>query len=112
MTDDEKLHSRLVLEPRQLWRPKLPEMPEQCASCPFRKGNDVEWAGVIAKLAASGGKSSVNFEQARKLVKLDINMMGGEFHCHLTVYNADMTMKPMSEHKQCPGASRYYREGK
>jgi hypothetical protein len=97
---------------RQLWRPRLAELPEQCVSCPFREGNKIEWAGVAAKLAAAGGKSFVDFDCVRALVKLDVSEMGGEFHCHQTVYTDKMMLKPLNEHRQCPGASRYWREGK
>lgn len=102
--------------PRDFWLPKQQELPEKCVSCPFREGNDEEFGAVCERLrdsednpfrgmpltkedAVANARESIREQTARL----------GDFSCHCTVYNADMTQKPRSEWRQCPGASEHYR---
>lgn len=96
--------------PRLLWRPKLPEMPVQCVSCPFRTGNDVEFREVLTRLKNKGKKSGkLVVSMARAAIAreqlLEETAEIGDFSCHQSAFNPDMTTKPYLEHRQCPGAS-------
>lgn len=97
---------------RKLWRPKRPEIPEQCLSCPFREGNDAEFGAVLNKLrAASGiaGKSTTcDIAFARQGVRDDLSH-SGDFVCHGTAYTPDMKPKPKEEWRQCPGATKFFK---
>lgn len=103
---------------RSLWRPKLRELKEQCASCPFRKGNDVEFGGIVKKLLAKGGVPMTEdfvpppqaIQNSRRLIKADLKH-SGDFACHHTAYDAEMNLKPDAERRQCPGASKWFKEG-
>jgi len=56
--------------PRALWLPKLKELPEQCASCPFREDNDREFGEVMQRLADSRGlRVKVLVDDARSRVE-------------------------------------------
>jgi hypothetical protein len=35
---------------RKFWMPKRKELPSQCASCPFRTGNDAEFGVIVQRL--------------------------------------------------------------
>lgn len=100
--------------PRRIgWRPRRPEVPEQCASCPFRTGNDAEWRAVVEKLRArlglEGPATATILRAGRYQVAQDVLGGSGEFACHHTVYDARMDLRDPREHRQCPGASRLYR---
>lgn len=103
-----------TFNPRALWRPRLPELPEPCASCPFSTGNNKEFGAVVARLAKTwtfdhAHNNSASVRHARGAVKRDASKRG-DFACHGSVYKEDMTMRPTADHRQCPGASAYYRE--
>lgn len=99
---------------RNLWRPKFTENAQQCASCPFRVGNTAEFSDVVARLRKAEGipgkptKGDVGF--ARMSLYVDAERTG-DFMCHCSVYDAEMKQKPMTEWRQCPGASHVYRHG-
>jgi hypothetical protein len=107
-TPDEETKRKL----RSLWRPKRQEMPEQCASCPFRDDNDLEWFGVVRKLAKAGGLHEVDPSVARLNVRAEVEMLG-DFICHCSAYNIeDMSLRDPREYRQCPGASSFFKEGR
>ena len=97
---------------RELFRPKLPELKEQCPSCPFRDGNNAEFGAVVARLRRSFGDDTpvTPFDigyariEGRKTA-----MLTGDFVCHCTAYDKDGKLKPRTEHRQCPGATAMYR---
>lgn len=99
---------------KTLWRPKFCEMPEQCASCPFRIGNNAEFGAVVERLRAAEGivgtltKKIVGF--ARTALWMDA-VRTGDFMCHCTVYDANMQIRPMADWRQCKGATHVYRTG-
>lgn len=94
--------------PRLLWRPKFKPLPEQCASCPFRKGNDKEFGEVMQRLANSVGMDvKNNVRESRRRVLADAENTG-DFMCHGTVYTKDMERRPQSDYRQCPGASAHF----
>lgn len=97
---------------RLLWRPKLPEMAVQCASCPFRVGNHKEFGEVIQRLKIAHGQGSRITNNdiicARLTVLRDADS-SGDFACHHSAYDENMKVRPQSEHRQCPGASGHYR---
>ena len=102
--------------PRKLFLPKLREMPEQCASCPFREDNDEEFGKIIQKLLLMkerreyrGKDLRVQTLIARTNIKHEVRDHG-EFHCHCSAYDDDMNVKPVHEHRQCPGATKFYVE--
>lgn len=101
---------------RKLWQPRRPQLPAQCASCPFHKDNDAEFSVIVNRLRKKEGMKPVvphskTVKEARSRVRLELLCLGtGEFLCHGTVYGEDMTIKPMSEHRQCPGAAKFFRE--
>lgn len=95
---------------RNLWKPRLPELPEACASCPFRGDNDEAFGAVVERLCKAAGVrfSKLKVHQARRSIQEEATMLG-EFACHGTVYNADMSVRPVAEHRQCAGASAHFR---
>ena len=101
-------------EARALWQPKYPELPEACASCPFRKDNEVEFGVIVGRLQkmfgvpVDMGRMAVFY--ARHTIEDDVRNRG-DFYCHGTVYNKDMSERDPSERRQCKGASDYYRSG-
>jgi hypothetical protein len=100
---------------RDLWKPRRPEAPTQCASCPFRDDNDEAFGAVVKALREKHGITAPvrqgDIAIARFNVRLDVTKCG-EFACHLTVYDpATMEERPPGERRQCPGATRFYREG-
>lgn len=96
------------MNPRKLWRPKMPMLKEPCASCPFRDGNDTEFLKIVRKLAASRGRPAPQTpHEARGNIKAEAESRG-DFACHHTVYDENMDVKPFETHKQCPGAAEYF----
>ena len=99
-------------ELRKMWSPQRPEAREQCPSCPFRDDNDEEWLEICQRLAAASGRDpeSVDAEYARFSIMREVNNRG-DFSCHHTAYNPDMSLKDHKELRQCPGASQFFRDG-
>lgn len=99
-----------MLAARALFRPKLPELPEQCVSCPFRSGNDKEFSEICVRLAMTrpedGPPAPVTVARAR--IRMETTLRG-EFICHGTAYTRDMALRPQSDHKQCPGATKWFK---
>lgn len=105
---------QLLMNGRRLWRPKLRELPQQCASCPFREGNDKEWMEVLNRLAKANGEPEVTklrAHQARAQILEETSKLG-DFMCHGSVYDQEMDRRPPSEHRQCPGATQWHKEGR
>jgi hypothetical protein len=97
------------MNPRELWRPKFKELPESCASCPFKDGNDSEFEAVMQKLAdANGLEDPVSVHESRGRIRAETEHLG-DFRCHGSVYDREMGMRPQAEHRQCPGASAYFK---
>lgn len=96
---------------RSLWQPKFPEVAQQCASCPFRTGNDKEFGEVIArlreKLEMSPTVTANDIRHARFCVRIDAEH--GDFVCHHTAYDAKMNQRPQADFRQCAGATAAYR---
>ncbi len=92
---------------RKLWRPKRPELPTQCASCPFRTGNDAEFGRIVARLLERA-PTAVEIQYARLEVLKDLRHTG-DFMCHGTVYTDDMCLQDETNWRQCPGASACFR---
>jgi hypothetical protein len=98
-----------MLAARALFRPKHKELPEQCVSCPFRKGNDKEFQAIVDKLAAANGEANpAPLTVVRATIRMDATRVG-EFICHHTAYDADMELKDRSHRRQCPGATAWYK---
>lgn len=96
---------------RTLWTPKFPECAQQCASCPFREGNDAEFKVIVDRLREKEGlspakKSQVDF--ARASIRLDVEK-SGDFMCHNTVYDKQGRRAPSTKFRQCVGATAYHR---
>ena len=83
-----------------------------CESCPFRHGNDQEFGAVITSLKKFKGDktpaSARESKAARFRVKAE-RLFTGEFCCHHSVYDADMSVKSNHHWKQCRGAAEYFR---
>lgn len=97
------------------WRPKRQEVASQCASCPFRVGNNVEFGEVANRLRRAEGIMRPASREDVGFARLSLFMEaveGGDFACHCSVYNADMSKRPMSEWRQCKGATQAYQTGK
>jgi hypothetical protein len=92
---------------RKLWRPKLKEVAKQCSSCPFRIGNDKEFGAIVSKLKGKKASRSL-IAHTRLEVRMELEHTG-DFACHYTVYYDDMTMRPLTERRQCLGASAIFR---
>lgn len=88
-------------------------LPVQCASCPFRDGNNAEFAVIVNRLRKKAGMRQVLptsklVQQARSKVRVETAMIGtGRFACHHTAYDEDMNVRPLNEHRQCPGAVEF-----
>lgn len=99
---------------RKLWRPKLPEVPAQCASCPFLNGNDAEFGAIVTKLRNSlgfkGEAHPFDVLYARRQIKRDLQF-SGDFICHHTAYDERMRQRPITDGRQCKGATKWYRNG-
>ncbi len=88
-------------------------MPTACASCPFRIGNSEEFGAVVERLrAAEGlrGKTTPKIVGNARMALIFETENRGDFICHCTAYDAGMTLKPETEHRQCAGATLYYRD--
>ena len=99
------------MNPRSLFRPKHPQLKEQCVSCPFREDNDFEFAVIVRKLVKASSGETLTPRQlagrttvARYSIREEAKTIG-EFACHHTAYDADMKLRPESERRQCPGAT-------
>jgi len=96
---------------RALFRPKLPE-GTQCASCPFRQGNDAEFKKVVIALKHSAGLKPKATKRdvflARLRVRGDVEHRG-DFICHRTFYGQDMERLDPALHRQCPGATKAFK---
>ncbi len=96
---------------RWMWQPKFPEVPVQCASCPFRVGNDKEFGEVLARLRSKfdmpGKITKADIGHARLRVRFDSDH--GDFVCHHTAYDAQMNQRPSTDFRQCAGATAAYR---
>lgn len=109
MTKPKPTPTELLRQIRKTWRPKMPEKGEMCSSCPFRQDNDKEFGDVAQRLQKSQGKSKwVDLAHARDSIREECQVRG-DFACHGTVYNRNMTLRPQHEHRQCAGAAVYYR---
>lgn len=100
---------------RQFWMPRLRPMEQQCASCPFKDGNDKEFGAIHRRLAAAAGVPvhPVSVLTSRMRVRADIaNAPSGDFICHSSAYTPEMTRRPMTQARQCPGATEFYKSGK
>jgi hypothetical protein len=90
------------------WKPRLPAA-EQCASCPFRGGNDAEFGTIVAKLLGKKKATKAQIKRARESVQHDVLVnMRPDFACHASAYRADMSVRPLNEHKQCPEATQAF----
>lgn len=91
-------------------------LPVQCASCPFKDGNDEEWAAVVNKLRVKHGLRPVKVKSrivkhARTAVRIETGMIGTpQFACHGTAYDDKANLRPYSEHRQCPGAVEFIKK--
>lgn len=99
---------------RELFMPKMRSLKEQCVSCPFRDDNDEEFGVIVQRLRdlhdaeiSNSTPLSLLVVRARERIRHDTETIG-DFRCHCTVYDEDMTVKPMTEHRQCPGATKHF----
>jgi len=99
-----------LIAARKLWMPKAPEMKTPCVSCPFLEGNDDAWQEKLEALA-DHPLSPREAKVGRAMVHSEVRMRG-DFMCHQTAYDNNMKVKPASEHRQCAGAAKFYREAK
>lgn len=96
--------------PKLLWIPKLPQLSKQCVSCPFLKGNDVEFGKIVQGLRSKfklGHASDADVLFARYSLRLEIKN-SGDFVCHGTAYDENMNLRDHLENRQCPGATAYF----
>lgn len=92
-----------------MWLPKLPMLEKPCVSCPFSTGNDKEFSEVVKRLDPSlKGISLIAATAAARINIEEEAKTRGDFSCHHTAYDKEMNIKPIREHKQCPGAARVY----
>ena len=116
MTPEENQNPRPVVKnPRALWRPKLREVTTQCASCPFKIGNDGECIEIMQKLRVahgiSGKVTKKDLTYFRIRVRMDIEHTG-DFACHHTAYTPEMKLRPVREMRQCKGATTAFKNEK
>ena len=105
---------RLLTKLRPRFEPQATERHVACASCPFREGNESQWAKIVRMLRSAGYATTtpylcadpVKFRRRVKVIGL-----AGNFYCHTTAYRADGSMAPPREFLQCPGATRWARTG-
>lgn len=91
------------------WKPVFPEVEHQCASCPFRDGNEKEWAGVVDALKRKSEQSieaidrlgqrlvTPDPETCRANVRASIDSKGANFVCHGTAISfsgGEATFRP------------------
>ena len=74
-----------------------------------------EFGVIIQKLVKedrgevlTGLELMMTTESARDSIKNDVERFG-DFLCHQTAYNDDMTRKDLKEARQCPGATAYFK---
>lgn len=108
-----EIDREIRLKGRQMWIPKLKEVDEQCASCPFLANNDKEFVDVLQRISdhAKRGKiCKARAEIAR--LKIKSEMSSGDFVCRQTVYRKNYaSKKPEKDWRQCKGATDYWRAG-
>jgi len=98
------------------WLPRRREREGgQCASCPFLDDNDKAFAGVVNALRRKNHLPDVDpdseiVESARESMHLDVLFGSGDFVCHTTAYGPEMSVTPVQEHRQCPGATKLKKE--
>ncbi len=91
--------------------PKLKELKEQCASCPFRRGNDKEFGEIVRRICKSTKQRFSKFQVTFARGQIEIDCMDRiDFACHCTVYDDEMNLKSTQDRRQCPGASQFYRQ--
>lgn len=108
----------MAKRPNELFIPKREELKEQCKSCPFREGNDLDFGDVLNKLRVSAGKKSLRgwdvvsmAVQAKEQIREEVRL-NGEFICHHTAYDASgdkLVNKKSESFRQCPGATKHHR---
>ena len=111
--------SREIRAARARFVPRSPEVERACASCPFRAGNDSAWGRFVARLKNAGWAKlsglaeppNVPAEKMRAGIQFSVGEVGPHFHCHGTIYTAEMGMRPPGQWKHCAGATRYYKTG-
>ncbi len=94
--------------PRQMWRPKLPEVAVQCASCPFREGNDDEFRAVLKKMLGASVLTEEGLQDVRDEIKESLQY-SGDFICHHTALKVGGELRPLQDRRQCPGATAWFR---
>lgn len=96
---------------RLLFLPKLAELSESCPSCPFRDGNDEAFGEMVRKLCiAFCGRYHKGAEEiARLRLRFEVSHRG-DFACHHTVYDDDMSLRNEKDHRQCPGATAWFKK--
>lgn len=100
------------LDIRRLWLPKLREVPTQCLSCPFLEGNDTAFGKIVRRIFTTYGlPSRAPLDTVRRNIRLDLTLIqcSGDFACHNSVYDPKGKMRPRREHRQCLGASKWWR---
>lgn len=106
---NKKPSKEVIVSMRKFWVPRRKELEKQCASCPFGNGNDEELANKLESIFPSHGHIAEP-SVVRERVRQDV-YQHAEFHCHQTVFTATGDRKPDEGHRQCPGASAFYRSG-
>ncbi len=87
-----------------------PPVPVQCVSCPFRVGNDAEFAVIVNRIRKKHRLRPVKptsriVKEARANVKWDLFLNNTDkFACHASAYDENTNVRPASEHRQCAGA--------
>lgn len=97
-----------------MFKSQREECKEQCLSCPFRFGNNTEFGEILHRLKKKFGGPLMPRPTAKEITSARIMVMKdtevrGDFSCHLTVYDKDMTEKPPAQWRQCPGATKWHR---
>lgn len=96
------------------WQPRIAGCEQQCASCPFRQGNNAEFGSIVERLRKAEGirgkatRAIIGFARISLFMELET---AGDFACHVSVYRPDMTMRDRKEWRQCAGATEVYRSG-
>ncbi len=89
----------------------LKEVRRQCASCPFREGNDRELGDfLVGARICSRSNSRKRVKAIREEVKRDTLANDGGFSCHHSAYTKDGEDRPERSHRQCKGASKFFVE--
>ncbi len=104
---------------RNLFIPKILEVSKQCASCPFRAGNDSEFATVLNKLRVAenlkplkGWDRIIMAVEAKKRIAAEVASRP-DFICHHTAYETKgeaLVKRPATDYRQCVGATKAYKE--